>query len=156
MVEESAPNPTMTENEISTSNNSNESEHTKSQLWENLKAINDPKDVGRKNFLTPGNCDHDTSVSTLTETPTNIDQNQSNQNPSKIDINVITFQLNYSVDNQFVSLNPSPDVNWSIVIWWITTMSNARMRTMRKMDMIQMEITCASWPSFRCWWNSVT
>ena len=96
MVEESAPNPAMMENEISTSNNSNESEHAKSQLCKNLTAITDTKDVGRKNFLMPGNCGRGIRVCTLTETPTNIDQNQSNQNLSNIYINVITNQLNHS------------------------------------------------------------
>ena len=96
MVKESAPNPAIMENKISTSNNSNESEHTKTQFCENLKTIAEPKDAERKNYLTPITFDHGLSVSTLTEAPSNIDQSQSNQSPSEIDINGIAFQLNHS------------------------------------------------------------
>ena len=66
MVKESVQNPTMMENKILTSNNSNGLEHTNSQFCKNLKTIRVPKDARRYNFPTPVNCGHDTIVCTLT------------------------------------------------------------------------------------------
>ena len=93
MTENSTSNLTKIAEENISFNDNNSSEWSRGELCENLEIADDPDYPGRKNNEASEFSAQGTSMGTLTETPTNINQTHNNTSPSRMDINEITFQL---------------------------------------------------------------